>query len=155
MKKFIVVSFVIILLFSASSVIAMDIYEWRAETEAMCNSGYQLRPMILHSMAGGRPETLVVNKMREENWIDGLSDGIGTDVNTANIIVRSVIHSMFIDKRLREPINLSRESYTQMFKRCSTAVLKYDPDGSKTERWRNQQPKAQSFQEMEEEAKGR
>jgi len=138
LKKILVLCFVVPCFYSTA--LAYDIYDWRAGTEKMCNQGYQaLRTPILQSMAGGRPENLVVKKLEEADWISGLAHNIGTDLNTADIIVSSLVHSMFIDKRLHEALNLSRDSYKEMFKRCSSAILKYDPDGRKTEIWRNQQ----------------
>jgi hypothetical protein len=111
---------------------AMDIYDWRAETQRICSgSCKRLDRAILANMAGGRPENLVVKKIKENNGVQAVMD-FGVDDTTAQIIITSLVHSFFADARLRNPLNSDVGSYLKAFKNCSTAILKYDPDGSKT-----------------------
>jgi hypothetical protein len=104
---------------------AMDVYDWRAKTEFICaRSLSMLEWKIVASMAGGRPENLVVEKVKDTVPV---IQAIGnTDVASAEIIVKSLVHSFFIDSEVQRAIM-----------NCSANVVRYDPDGSKAEAYEN------------------
>lgn len=107
----------------ASTVWSTDIYDWRASTERMCANWYSILERPTRSlMAGGRPEKDVVEKTKDATPII-----TGSDIfdETQLIMVKSLVHSFFL-----------HESYQKAYSRCSAAILKYDPDGKKTESYR-------------------
>lgn len=123
---------VIIMMGVTSSVQAMDVYDWRANAENICHQSSQLllRP-ISETMAGGRPENLVVERLQEA--VPGIQDFGKVDKATAQIIIKSIVHSYFTDKRLSNPLNVSISSYQKIAKDCMNNVVRYDPDGKKYE----------------------
>lgn len=134
MRRFSVLIFFVYIVLGASSILAMDIYDWRATTERMCADAFQvLEKPIKQALAGGRPEKLVVERVKDNE--SALQTLCSVDDKTAQIITKSIVHSFFMDERLRNPLNLSIESYQELHKKCSVAILKYDPDGKKAKEY--------------------
>ncbi len=106
---------------------AEDVYDWRARMEGLCAQSFKFldRP-IQNAMTGGRPEKLVVEKIASLREVIPTIQSLGyVDETTARIIVQSLVHSYFTDKRLLDPLNFSVESYRQVYRNCRDAVVRY------------------------------
>jgi len=145
MKRIKAVIVAIFMVMTVSPISAMDVYDWRARTEGLCSGNtFKLLP-IRTFMAGGRPEHLVVEKMADA--IPVLQELYEIDEKTAQIIIKSYVQSYFSDARMRNPLNLSVESYKKVFSKCSAAILKHDPDGRKAELYLTQKREADEKKE--------
>lgn len=103
MRKMIVYVVALWMSLVASTSQAMDVYDWRAKTAWICVQSFKMleRP-ILGYMAGGRPENLVVEKVKDA--VPGIQELGEIDAATAQIVVKSLVHSFFTDSELRLPI---------------------------------------------------
>jgi hypothetical protein len=114
---------------------AMDVYDWRAKTEWICAQSFtMLERQILGNMTGGRPESLVVDKLKDAVPI--IQELGEIDAATAQIIIKSLVHSFFADPELRLPI-YTVQSVQRARISCSADVVRYDPDGRKSEAYKN------------------
>jgi flagellar biosynthesis GTPase FlhF len=101
-------------------------------------------------MAGGRPENLVVEKMKDAvPTVQNLGE---IDVATAQIVVKSLVHSFFTDPELRLPIYTVKSVQNARIN-CSANVVRYDPDGGKAEAYRKIKTEEQRKQQKEVKAK--
>lgn len=134
MRKNIVFVVELCWVFAASASWAIDVYDWRAKTEWMCAQSFTMTErQILGSMTGGRPEDLVVDKLKDAV---PLIQGVGEiDAATAQIIIKSLVHSFFTDQELRLPI-YTVKSVQRARMACSAAVVRYDPAGGNAEAYK-------------------
>jgi hypothetical protein len=122
-----------IIIFSSDSQ-AKDIYDWRANVERICESIYSgqgyLWPDYLSEIyelkRGGRPEKDIVVKFFEQH--PEQNHGLG------KVMVKSVVQAVVRKKTIEQAI-----------KECRVAVLKYDPDGKKTDAEEPEREKARAF----------
>lgn len=149
MRKMIVSVVALWMSLVASTSQAMDIYDWRAKTEWICIESFKmLEHPILGNMAGGRPENLVVEKVKQV--VPRIQEIGEIDAATAQIVVKSLVHSFFTDAELRLPI-YTINSIKRAKMDCSANVVRYDPDGSKAEAYKS--VKTEEQREKNEQAK--
>ncbi len=121
--------------FAASTSQAMDVYDWRAKTEGICAQSFRmLERQILGNMAGGRPENLVVEKLSQ--YVPAVQEIGEIDATTAQVVIKSLVHSFFTDSDLRLPI-YTINSVQEARMKCSASIVHYDPDGSKAEAYKH------------------
>jgi len=135
MRKIMMFVVTLCMLLAASASRAMDVYDWRAKTQWICAQSFiMLERQILGNMAGGRPENLVVDKLN--GYVPTVQAIDETDVMTAQIVIKSLVHSFFTDSELQLPI-YTINSVQKARMKCSADVVIYDPDGGKAEAYRN------------------
>lgn len=151
MRKIIRYVVALCVIFTASSSGAMDVYDWRAKTEWICAQSFQItEKQISGYMVGGRPENLVAEKLKDAvPIVQSLGE---IDAPTAQIVVKSLVHSFFTDPELRTPI-YTIKSIQRARLTCSAAVVSYDPDGSKAEAYGKIKSETQRKRQKEDEAK--
>lgn len=134
MNKMMIYVVVLWMTLAASTSQAKDVYDWRAKTEWICAMSFRiLEQQIPANMAGGRPEKSVVDKLNDA--VPTIQDMCETDPATAEIAVKSLVHSFFTDPELRLPIYTVRSVQKARMK-CSANIIRNDPDGSKTEAYK-------------------
>lgn len=128
---------------------ASDVYDWRAKTEWICAQSFKMleRP-ILGYMVGGRPEHLVVEKVKDA--VPGIQELGEIDAATAQIVVKSLVHSFFTDSELRLPIYTVR-SIQKARINCSADIVRNDPVGGKAEAYQSVKAEEQRKKEEQDE----
>jgi hypothetical protein len=135
MRKMMMFVMALCMVLTAPASWAMDVYDWRAKTEWICAQSFtMLERQILANMVGGRPENLVVEKLKDAvPVVQNLGE---IDTAAAQIVIKSLVHSFFTDEELRLPIYTIR-SVQKARMSCSADVVRYDSDGSKAEAYKS------------------
>ena len=151
MKKIQVYVVALCMALAASVSWAKDVYDWRAKTEGICAQSFSmLERQISGYMVGGRPENLVIGKLKDAAPI--VQELGEIDAATAQIVIKSLVHSFFTDPELRQPI-YTIKSIQRARMACSADVVRYDPDGGKAEAYSKIKSEEQGKQQKENEAK--